>query len=301
MVPTFFNCRMRKKKNEVKFTYIWLLRRTILSSYLPMNCKRCQTEISTPFCPACGHPQEVKRIDGHYVLHDLFHVLHLERGIFYTIWQLWKAPGVTIREFIREDRTKIVKPVLFLIVTSLVYTIFMNFTHFKDSYFEITVSEEEKFVPSYIRMIFEWVQTHHGYANLLTSGFVALWLQVFFKKQPYNFFELMVLLCYALGMGMLIFFLFGALSWLSGVPSLNQGNFFSTAYIVYALARFYQKAGFRSYFKAFWAYFLGFLSFVLILTVVGLSLDYKAGNLEKLKQKITKSDPIALPQKPVVP
>jgi rRNA maturation endonuclease Nob1 len=49
-----------------------------------MNCKNCNTEITSKFCPECGQPTTLKRIDGKYIMHEIEHILHFERGILYN-------------------------------------------------------------------------------------------------------------------------------------------------------------------------------------------------------------------------
>ncbi|MDN5481533.1 MAG: DUF3667 domain-containing protein, partial [Chryseobacterium sp.] len=71
------------------------------------------------FCSNCKQNIKPKRIDGHYILHEIEHVLHFDRGILYTIRELLIRPGENIRNFISENRSRLVKPVLFIIVTSL--------------------------------------------------------------------------------------------------------------------------------------------------------------------------------------
>jgi hypothetical protein len=58
----------------------------------------------------------------------------------------------------------------------------------------------------------------------------------------------------------------------------------SIAYSTYAIGQFYNRRGFKTYFKVFWAYFLGFLTFSILVAGIGLALDYQAGNLDKLKK-----------------
>jgi hypothetical protein len=53
-----------------------------------MNCKNCNTEINSNFCTDCGQPTNLKRIDRKYIIHEIEHVLHFERGILYTVREL---------------------------------------------------------------------------------------------------------------------------------------------------------------------------------------------------------------------
>ncbi|WP_028668854.1 DUF3667 domain-containing protein [Runella zeae] len=88
-----------------------------------MNCKNCNTEVTSNYCPNCGQPKNVKRIDGHYIIHEIEHVLHFERGILFTIRELIINPGQNIQNYLSENRSRLVKPIIFIIITSLIYSI----------------------------------------------------------------------------------------------------------------------------------------------------------------------------------
>src|SRR6478609_1967830 len=99
-----------------------------------MNCKNCKAQVASNYCPSCGQPANLKRIDGHYILHEIEHVLHFEKGILYTIRELLVRPGDNVRHFITENRSRLVKPVIFIIVTSLIYTLVSHYFHIDDGY-----------------------------------------------------------------------------------------------------------------------------------------------------------------------
>ena len=44
-------------------------------------CKNCGTEFNGNFCSNCGQPAKLKRIDAHYIKHEIEHVLHYDKGI----------------------------------------------------------------------------------------------------------------------------------------------------------------------------------------------------------------------------
>ena len=95
-----------------------------------MNCKNCNAEVNSNFCPNCGQPTSVKRIDRYYIIREIGHLLHFERGLLYTIRALITNPGESIRTYLLETRSRLVKPVFFIIVTSLVYSLCNHYFHF---------------------------------------------------------------------------------------------------------------------------------------------------------------------------
>lgn len=147
------------------------------------NCKNCNSEVVGNYCSTCGQKLNVKRINGHYIIHEIEHVLHFERGILYTVRELLISPGENVRYFILENRSRLVKPIIFIIVTSLIYTLIIHFFHIEDGYVKFGEAKE-----STTGVIFKWIQDHYGYANIIMGIFIALWAKLFFRTYNYNFF-----------------------------------------------------------------------------------------------------------------
>ena len=84
-----------------------------------MICKNCSTDVTLNYCPSCGAAVQLKRIDSHYIQHEIEHIFHFERGILYTIKELLLRPGLRINEFLKDNRNRLVKPIIFIIVKLL--------------------------------------------------------------------------------------------------------------------------------------------------------------------------------------
>ena len=147
-----------------------------------MVCKNCETEVIQNYCPNCGTPVVLKRINGQYILKEISSVLNFDRGILYTIRELLLRPGKNIQTFVLEDRNRLVKPIIFIIITSLIYKLAQQFLHFEDGYVNAGGFEE-----SATTNIFGWIQKNYGYANIIMAIFIAGWIKVFFRKYEYNF------------------------------------------------------------------------------------------------------------------
>lgn len=231
------------------------------------NCKNCNELIEGKYCANCGQPAKIKRIDGHYIIHEIEHILHFERGILYTVKELFLRPGENVREFIAENRSRLVKPIIFIIVTSLIYTLISkslyvtSFVNFQDS---------EK---STAGTIFNWIQEHYGYANIMMGIFIALWCRIFFFKYEYNYFEILILLCFVLGIEMLIFSVFSLFTGLTHIEIMPLAGFSGIAYCTWAIGQFYNKSKAMSYVKAFAAYVLGLIVFFMTAELIGQLID----------------------------
>ncbi|WP_298220939.1 DUF3667 domain-containing protein [Flavobacterium sp.] len=233
-----------------------------------MNCKNCNNEVNSNFCPNCGQPTSLKRIDGHYIVHEIEHILHFERGILYTIRELVTNPGQNIRNYLSENRSRLIKPIIFIILTSLIYTLISHFFHIEDEYVK-----HEGFEKSTIGSILKWIQANYGYASILTGVFVAIWLKIFFKKYGYNFYELLIMLCFVQGISMLIFAVFALLEGMLHFKLLNIAGMIGVAYVVWASGNFFEEKKLGNYLKALFAFLLGTITFYIIIFAIGLTID----------------------------
>lgn len=88
------------------------------------HCAGCGHAIGQPtqkFCPACGQPTPAHRIDWHFLGHELEHsVLHMDRGILFTLRSLMLRPGHFIRDYIEGRRTGHVRPLLLIMLMAAV-------------------------------------------------------------------------------------------------------------------------------------------------------------------------------------
>lgn len=231
-----------------------------------MTCKSCNSEVNQNYCPNCGQPVKIPRITGRYVIGELQQELQLEKGFLRTIRELAVKPGESIQSFIHDNRSRLIKPILFIIVTSLVYTIISHFFHIDDDYQKMEGVKESPFF-----VILKWVQENYGYANIIMGVFIALWIKLFFRKYKYNFFEILILLCFVMGMGMLVYSVFALIEGLTHIQLQTLGGLVGFIYTAWAIGQFFEKKSVANFFKAFIAYTLGWLTFLIaavILTII---------------------------------
>jgi hypothetical protein len=230
-----------------------------------IKCKNCDQLIADNFCGHCGRPVQLKRVDGRYIMHEIQHVLHLEKGIFYTVVELLRRPGKNVHEFIEDSRDKLVKPVLFVVLTSLAYTVITHLFHIGEH------SGALNNTPA--GWLYEWMQAHYGYANIIMGAFVAFWLKIFYKKQVYNVFEILILLCFVMGTGMLITAFFTLIGGLLQFDLTTIAQIPGILYCSWAIWQFFDQRTVGGYFKALGAYLLGMFSFSIVAIIVGIAIE----------------------------
>lgn len=210
----------------------------------------------------------VDRIDGKYLWSEISSVINFDKGIFYTIRELAIKPGNTVREFLLHDRHRIVKPVIFLIICSLVYSIFQQRLKFEDGYIS-----GGGFGDSAVTHIYDWIQKNYGYANILMAVFIAFWIRLFFRKYDYNYYEIIILLCFIMGVGMLIYTTFGIMESITKTRILQIGAILGFIYTAWAIGQFFDKNKKLNYLKGLIANILGMLTFYCLAVFLGLGID----------------------------
>ena len=231
------------------------------------HCRICNSEVSKNYCSDCGHPVALKRINGHYLIHEIEHVLHFERGILYTIRELLLRPGTNIKRFIAEDRSRLVKPVIFIIVTSLIYSVISHFFHIQG------MVSHDFAAQSTAAKILMWTESHLGYSNILMGGLIAFFIKIFFRKSSYNYFEILILLCFVMGLLMLVFALFALLEGITHIDLKQTSAIIAFSYCTWAIGSFFDQKKIVSYVKAFFAYIIGMASYYLLSILIGSLID----------------------------
>jgi hypothetical protein len=230
-----------------------------------VQCGNCHSEISGNYCSQCGSPQTLKRINGAYILSEIGRVINFDKGLLFTIKELVVRPGITVQNFIHKDRNRLVKPIIFLIICSLIYTIAQELLRFEDGYINAGGFEEPT-----IALMIDYIQSNYGYLNILMAVFIAIWIKIFFRKYPYNFFEVLILLCFVIGIGMLIYTVLGIAESLTNLNVLHFAGFIGAAYISWGIGSFFDKNKKINYLKAILSYILGMITFSMLLILLGL-------------------------------
>lgn len=229
------------------------------------NCVECNEIIESNYCANCGQPASLKRINGHYLLHEINHLLHLEKGFLFTIKELVIRPGKAVKVFISQNRLKLVKPIIFVIVTSLIYTIVNHYFNFEKDSINLDTIKNEK-----IQRIVGWISDNYGYANLIMGVFIAFFVKIFFNNYRYNYYEILILLYYAMGMTMMIYSFFAIFQGLTQIKTFTIASIVGIAYSTWAIGQFFDKKKVISYVVGLISYLLGMAAMMIIGIIVGI-------------------------------
>ena len=158
------------------------------------TCKNCSHKFKDKFCGFCGQSANTYRMDMHSMWHDIQHgILHIDKGFFYTIYQLFSQPGHTIREFLEGKRIKHFKPISLVFILAGVYALLYH-------YFDIDITTQNegknRELTNFFNIINKWSEEHYSLDTLLKLPFLALSIFTAFKKMGYNYVETFIIASY---------------------------------------------------------------------------------------------------------
>jgi hypothetical protein len=234
------------------------------------NCKNCNEPIHGNYCSNCGESAKLKRIDRHYIIHEIKEVLFTNKGFLYTIKRLLISPGESIKHYITENRRRYVKPITFIIITSLIYTLVSHLFHFGAESYSTQQSEIE--LPT-SNLILNWMIDYQGYSNIISGLFMAFWVKLFFRKYGYNLFEIFVLLCFVSGISTFCLSIVLIFQGLTHLNIMHISTLIVLIYYTWATGQFFDKRKIGSYIKALLSYALGLAVFGILVASVVVFID----------------------------
>lgn len=230
------------------------------------NCINCNHQVVDVFCSKCGQPKTIKRIDFKYLVHEIEHLLHFEKGFHFTAWNLIIKPGKTIRTYLFENRNKYVKPVVYLFFAALLFTLVTNLFHIKYTFANVGYMEGLKDKVN-LKTIDNWLIGHVAYTNIIVGFCIAPWLLLMFRRRKHNIFEMIVLMSYVLATGMLLMLPLLMLSKIT--KAFSDFTIIFIFFQVWAIGQFFGEKKWLNYLKALLAFILGLVTHVAIFFVIG--------------------------------
>ncbi len=206
----------------------------------------------------------LERIDGKYIFSEISSVFNFEKGIFYTIKELCIRPGKTVRDFLIYDRQRLVKPIIFVISSSLFFIVSQQIFGFQTGAAPNNIDSEG------VKKAYEWVGNNFGIVNILLGFFIGFWIRLFYPKSEFNIYEIFILVFFTIGIGNLIYAIFGIIESGTGFKANNVAFFTALVYSAWAIGNFFNKKSFWSYFKGLLAYVFGVSMGSLLIVSIGI-------------------------------
>lgn len=89
------------------------------SSDASSACLNCAAPLTGPFCAQCGQDAHTQRFTWGYLLHEIPHsVWHVDKGLPYTIWEMLRRPGPTMRRYLAGQRVNLFRPLALVLLVA---------------------------------------------------------------------------------------------------------------------------------------------------------------------------------------
>lgn len=148
-------------------------------------CKNCKHLVGEKYCGQCGQEASTHKISGHFLWHDIQHgFFHFDKGILYTLRELFTRPGFTIKEYLEGKRVKHFKPISLVIILAGIWGLLYHYLPSSNTH---SVAENT----TRLALITKWLRDHYSIAELINLPFYALASFVVFRI--YNYWEHLVI------------------------------------------------------------------------------------------------------------
>ena len=192
---------------------------------------------------------KIQRIDGRFIVREIADILGANKGLLFTIRKMLTSPGKTVRGYLSEERSRHVKPITFVIIASLIFTLVNHIikSDVMHPLFHYHFGDESG---TFLLLILDWLAKNVALSSIIFGIFLAFGVKLVFRKSEYNIFEIFVLLCFITGIQIL----------LTTVATFTRFGIIENLAILYpfwAIAQFFDGKKVSSYLKALLSYILG--------------------------------------------
>jgi len=245
-----------------------------------MICKNCKQNFDGHFCNNCGQSSKVRKVDFKYLLDEISNsVFQVNRGILFTVKELFIRPGHSIREFLAGKRIQHFKPLSYILLLSAIYVLITFLigkkTYLGDSLSGMTSAINDNGSELAITGdILNGLSNNFAYATLLLLPFFSLASYISFIKTKYNYFEHLILNFYIAGQQIIIYLIFALLFFFFKI----EGYFIQS--VPFILAMLFTFWTFVQFFKTkklypkilltLLTYILNFILIIVAITLIGI-------------------------------
>lgn len=253
-----------------------------------------------------------QRITFKSLMVSVLSVLNFERGILFTIRELILRPKSAIEEYLKHNRRKLVNPIRFLFFSTAIATLLtlnvIGKQYFADNFDKgvnstkrvdvpvngIAELHVETVAPDSLAIAEKEIKLRKAKEALEEFGevftksndkftfillfFFAISSFFIFRKQAYNFSEHLVINTYGVCIGN-VFMIVGLLPakvFSSNLP-IAIVTIVSSLYMIYYWMKVYDRTSVKGFFLGLASYFIGYIAFMIILSIAILAFLYFRG------------------------
>ncbi len=163
------------------------------------TCKNCGHSFEGKYCNHCGQSAKTHRIDGKFLWEDVQHgIIHYDKGITFTLKQLYLKPGYVIRDYIHGKRVHHFRPVSLCIILASIYALVYHLLNIN------LIDESETDASKFFDKVIE----HYYWFVFGTIPCFALATMITFRDKEYNFWEYFILETFKVAQRLFVHILF---------------------------------------------------------------------------------------------
>ncbi|WP_129715642.1 DUF3667 domain-containing protein [Pedobacter sp. SYP-B3415] len=168
------------------------------------GCLNCTAPLTTKYCPDCGQKASTHRYSiKHFVEHDFVHgVWHVDKGLLYTVKELFTRPGHSVREYIQGKRVNYFSFITLIILILTITALISPYVHVKIS--QLTPGNNKQAMNAFEQFVSKYPKLVIILLVPLNSVFSFLW----FRRAKMNFSEHLVANSYKAAAELIIGLLF---------------------------------------------------------------------------------------------
>lgn len=228
------------------------------------------------FCTHCGQKSTVGKITLSNFIKELTDtVFQVDRGLFYSMKELFVNPGDSIREYLNGKRKSHFKPIAYVFTLSTIYFLLSqlleNGTFVNDFIEGFIAYEDTPGSASNEMSTFNWFTKNYAYTMLLLLPLNALASFIAFRGTGFNYLEHFVLNAYVMGQHA-IFYSIASLLCLISFNYINLSDvaiFVSIVYSGFVYYQFFNKLN-RGVF--FFRFILMYIIYLIVITIILVSM-----------------------------
>ncbi|MCD8739135.1 DUF3667 domain-containing protein [Mucilaginibacter roseus] len=156
------------------------------------KCLNCAADVTLNYCPQCGQKVSTHRYSiKHFVEHDLIHgVWHVDKGVLFTLKELFTRPGHGVREFIEGKRVNYFSFVTLILLIVTISTMLAPYVHVKMA--DLMPQQTREMMNS----VEKFMSAHPKLVLIISIPIYSLFSFAWFNKARLNYSEHLVLNSY---------------------------------------------------------------------------------------------------------
>lgn len=214
-----------------------------------MNCKNCGVSFEGNFCPNCGQSATVDKINIPNFLREVsVSVFQINKGLLFTIRELFFRPGQSIHEYLEGKRKPYFKPIAYAFTLSTIYFLFSRIfgseTFINDFATGWSSGATNQEIDAKGVQFLDWFTGNYGYTVLILLPVFSLASHISFRKFKLNYLEHIVLNAYITGHQAILSVIFVILTGLIGENDYLEiiGLATTIAYSTWVFWQFFHEA-----------------------------------------------------------